>query len=51
MLRRNYDLVATAGSAGVLLAIGAPWPLWLVLGGIVTFQVANRITRRSPAAT
>lgn len=43
MLKRNYDLVATAGTAGAFLALGVPWPLWLALGALLTYQVSNRI--------
>lgn len=42
MLRRHYDLVATAGTAGVLLIVGAPWPFWLVWAGVLAYQVGNR---------
>jgi hypothetical protein len=43
MLKRNYDLVATVSTAGVLLIVHAPWPLWAVWGVIVTYQLGNRI--------
>jgi hypothetical protein len=44
-LRRNYDLVATAGTAGVFLAIGVPWPLWAAWGVLLAWQIGNRIIR------
>lgn len=45
LLRRNYDLVSTVGTGGVLLALDAPWPLWAVYGVMVTLQIGNRIVR------
>ena len=42
MLKRNYDLVVTAATAGVLMIVGVPWPFWVVLAGIVAYQAANR---------
>ncbi|WP_165612748.1 hypothetical protein [Mycobacterium kubicae] len=44
-LTRNYDLVATASTAGVFLAIGAPWPLWAAWGALLTGQIGNRVFR------
>lgn len=43
LIRRNYDIVASIGTAGVLLAVRAPWPLWIVWGGAVAYQLGNRI--------
>jgi hypothetical protein len=45
LLRRNYDLVATVGTGGVLLVLDVPWPLWVVYGVTVTFQIGNRVVR------
>ena len=45
ILRRNYDLVATVGTGGVLLALDAPSPLWAVYGVMVTYQIGNRVVR------
>lgn len=49
MLRRNYDLVATVGTGGALLAlsatIGLPWPIWAAYGVLVAVQIGNRIAR------
>ncbi|MBS1691427.1 MAG: hypothetical protein JST91_04325 [Actinobacteria bacterium] len=42
LIRHNYDLVATASTAGVLLIVHAPWPLWAVWGGILAYQIGNR---------
>ena len=47
VLKQNYDLVATASSAGVLLTLDAPWPLWLAWAGILTYQLANRWQHRA----
>ena len=44
-LRRNYDLVASVSTAGVLLIVHAPWPFWAVWAGVVTYQLGNRIAR------
>lgn len=44
-LARNYDLVATAGTAGVFIAVGAPWPLWAAWGALAAYQIGNRIVR------
>ena len=46
MLRRNQDIAVTAATAGVLLIISAPWPLWVVWVGIVAYIVQNRIRSR-----
>lgn len=46
LLKRNYDVVGTVSTAGVLLIVHAPWPLWVAWGGIVAYQVGNRIARR-----
>lgn len=43
ILKRNYDLVGTAATAGVLLIVNAPWPLWAAWGAITTYQIGNRI--------
>lgn len=45
ILKRNYDLVATVGTAGVFLAVGVPWPLWAAWGALLTYQLGNRIAR------
>lgn len=42
LLRSNYDLVATAATAGVFLIVNAPWPLWAVWGVALTYQIGNR---------
>lgn len=44
-IRRNYDLVATAAAAGVLLVVDAPWPLWAIWGTVTAYQVGNRVIR------
>jgi len=43
ILRANYDLVATASTAGILLAVGAPWPLWAAWGVLLSYQLGNRV--------
>lgn len=47
LLKRNYDLVATASTGTVFLAldtaIGIPWWLWAAWGVLVAVQVGNRI--------
>lgn len=43
LLKQNYDLVGTASTAGVLLIVHAPWPLWVVWGGVLAYQAGNRI--------
>lgn len=43
VLRRNYDLVGTVSTAGVLLIVGAPWPFWTVWGAVTAYQLGNRI--------
>lgn len=45
ILRRNYDLVGTVSTAGVLLIVDAPWPLWAVWGIVTALQIGNRIVR------
>lgn len=49
LLKRNYDLVATASTGAVFLAldttIGLPWQLWAAYGVVVAFQIGNRIIR------
>lgn len=49
VLRRNYDLVATASTGAVFLAldatIGLPWPLWAAYGVLVAVQLGNRVIR------
>lgn len=46
-LKRNYDLVATASTGAVFLAldatIGIPWWLWAAWGALLAVQVGNRI--------
>jgi hypothetical protein len=44
-LQRNYDLVATASTAGVFLSLDVPWPLWAAWAALLTFQIGNRIVR------
>lgn len=47
LLKRNYDLAATASTGAVFLAldasIGIPWQLWAAYGALVVFQIGNRI--------
>lgn len=49
LLRRNYDLAATAGTGATFLAldltIGLPWPIWAAYGALVVVQVGNRVVR------
>lgn len=49
LLKRNYDLVATAGAGATFLAlettIGLPWPVWAAYGTLVAVQIGNRIAR------
>jgi len=45
ILKANYDLVVTAFTAGVLLLIGAPLPLWAVWAAIAVLQVYTRLGR------
>ncbi|MGB3485687.1 MAG: hypothetical protein WBB07_26150 [Mycobacterium sp.] len=49
LLRRNYDLVATANTGVVFLAlaltIGLPWLLWAAYGVLVVVQLGWRVTR------
>lgn len=42
-LRRNYDLVGTASTAGILLIVHTPWPFWTAWGAVTTYQIGNRI--------
>lgn len=48
-LKRNYDLVATAGTGATFLSldltIGLPWQLWAAYGVLVALQIGNRIAR------
>lgn len=46
LLRRNYDIVGTVSTAGVLLITDAPWPLWLAWCGLVGYQITNRWRHR-----
>lgn len=43
LLKRNYDLVATASTGGVFLALGVPWPFWAAWGALASYQIGNRI--------
>ncbi|MCV7064729.1 hypothetical protein H7H51_01685 [Mycolicibacterium farcinogenes] len=43
IIRANYDIVATAATAGVLLIVHAPWPFWAVWGVVTSYQLGNRI--------
>lgn len=47
ILRRNYDLVASASTGAVFLAldttIGIPWWLWAAYGALVAVQLGNRV--------
>ena len=45
ILKANYDLVVTAFTAGVLLFIGAPLPLWAVWAAVAVLQVTTRLGR------
>lgn len=49
LLKRNYDLVATAGTGAAFLVldatIGIPWPLWAAFAALVTVQIGNRMVR------
>ncbi|WP_176562173.1 hypothetical protein [Mycolicibacterium palauense] len=45
LLKKNYDLVATASTGAVFLALGVPWPLWVAWGALVLIQIGNRIVR------
>lgn len=42
ILKANYDLVVTAFTAGVLLLVGAPLPLWAVWATVAILQIVNR---------
>ncbi|WP_293003832.1 hypothetical protein [Mycobacterium sp.] len=44
-LRANYDLVATASTAGVFMIVNAPWPLWAAWGTVAALQIGNRVAR------
>ena len=44
-IRANYDIVASAATAGVLLTVGAPWPFWAVWSVVVAYQIGNRFVR------
>lgn len=50
IVQRNYDLVGSASTAGVLLIVHAPWPIWAIWVGIVSYQVVNRIAHRRAQA-
>jgi hypothetical protein len=41
-LRANYDLIGSVSTAGVLLAVHAPWPFWAIWAAVVAYQVGNR---------
>jgi hypothetical protein len=47
LLRRNYDLVATASTGAVFFAldatVGLPWWMWAAYGVVVAAQIGNRI--------
>lgn len=49
LLKRNYDLVATASTGAVFLAldttVGIPWWLWAAYGALVIVQLGNRVVR------
>ncbi|AJA43334.1 hypothetical protein VC60_gp33 [Mycobacterium phage Sbash] len=49
LLKRNYDLVATASTGAVFLAldttIGIPWWLWAAYAALVIVQIGNRVAR------
>lgn len=45
VLKANYDLVVTAITAGVLLLVGAPLPLWAVWATVAILQVVSRRSR------
>lgn len=46
LLRRNYDLVATASTGAVFFAldatVGLPWWMWAAYGVVVAVQLGNR---------
>jgi len=44
-LKANYDLVASASTAGVFLILNPPWPLWATWGLVVAYQIGNRVVR------
>ena len=43
LLQRNYDLAATASTAGIFLALDVPWPLWAAWAALLTYQIGNRM--------
>ena len=47
LLRRNYDLVATASTGATFFAldatIGLPWWMWAAYGALVVYQLGNRM--------
>lgn len=43
LLRRNYDLVATAITGTMFLAMDVPAWLWWAYGALVVAQLGNRI--------
>lgn len=45
ILRRNYDLVASLGTASVFVLVNAPWYLWTLYGIMVAYQIGNRVIR------
>lgn len=50
MLKRNYDLVATIGTAGVFAALAVPGWLWVGWAALLTYQVGNRIAHHRSGA-
>lgn len=48
MLKRNYDILGTISTGAVLAILSAPWPLWIIWGGIIVYQVQNRVRFRRP---
>ncbi|MDI9908012.1 hypothetical protein [Rhodococcus sp. IEGM 1406] len=46
MLKRNYDILGTISTGAVLVILSAPWTLWIVWGGVVVYQVGNRLRFR-----
>lgn len=45
LLRRNYDLVASAGTAALFAALHVPAWLWVAYAAMLTYQIGNRIIR------
>lgn len=43
MIRRNYDIIGTITTGGVLAILHAPWPLWLWWVGIVAYVAQGRV--------